>query len=522
MSDAAQPEPGQGAGPGTLVGGRFRIEKKLAAGGMGVVYRAVQEPLGRPVALKVLRKPQDSRMDETYSQRFLLEAAVVANLNHPNTVVVHDYGNDGGLLYFAMEYVDGLTLSEHVKEHGPLSPEQGVHVAKQIAGSLLDAHSDGLVHRDLKPGNVMLLTRGGDPLFVKVLDFGLVKLAGGTEEQKKKLTQSGILMGSPRYMAPEQVRGIDVDARTDIYSFGALMCFVLTGKPPFAAGSQFEAMRAHVHTPPPSLRDLAPDIQASLGLESLVAQCLAKDPAARFQSMSGVLTALEQLTSEARTSVPNPRPTVIQGGTQNSGVQGVQADPPEHTNSSITSFLTSAIVSPGKSKAKWVTRVTLMGLVVAVGVSLAILIPTGDEPTATTLPPLEAVPETATLTDPAVPSVPAVAVPAPVRIRVAPATADVTRDGVLLGNGDVSLDVPPGERWELTLEAVGFVSRTITVTSQSQPLSIALEEVVEDEVAEPENTVQRPRVTMTHAARPDMEQPTMSETLSPIRDPWDK
>lgn len=521
MSDAVEAEASQGTGPGTLVGGRFRIEKKLAAGGMGVVYRAVQEPLGRPVALKVLRKPQDSRMDETYSQRFLLEAAVVANLNHPNTVVVHDYGNDGGLLYFAMEYVDGLTLSEHVKKHGPLSPEEGVHVAKQIASSLIEAHGDGLVHRDLKPGNVMLLKRGGDPLFVKVLDFGLVKLAGGTDEQKKKLTQSGILMGSPRYMAPEQVRGTDVDARTDIYSFGALLCFVLTGKPPFSAGSQFEAMRAHVHTVPPTLQDLAPDIQASLGLESVVAQCLTKDPAGRFQSMEGVFTALDMLNSETRVSAPSPRSTMLQGGVEPSGAD--LSGPIDQTNSSVTSFLTQAIVAPGKSKAKWVTRITLMALVVAVGVSLAILIPKGEEPTATTLPPLANGPETPAPTPPVTPAVDPAAAPVvePVQIRVDPNTADITRDGVMLGNGSIALDIPPGERWVLTLEADGYVPRTITVTSQSQPLNIALGEAVEDEDV-PHNRTPRPRDTSMTRMRPDMEQTTsMGGTLSPIRDPWD-
>jgi serine/threonine protein kinase len=419
-----------------------------------------------------------------------------------------------------MEYVDGLTLSEHVKEHGPLSPEEGVHVAKQIASSLVDAHGDGLVHRDLKPGNVMIVTQGGDPLFVKVLDFGLVKLAGGTDEQKKKLTQSGILMGSPRYMAPEQVRGTDVDARTDIYSFGALLCFILTGKPPFSAGSQFEAMRAHVHTPAPSLRDLAPDIQASLGLESVVGQCLAKDPAERFQSMSDVFRALDLLNSETRVSVPNPRPTMLQGGASGGG----GADSIEGTNSSITSFLTAAIVSPGKSKAKWVTRITLMCLVVAVGVSLAVLVPKSSQPTATTLPPLENEPETA-VAEPILPAVEAVeAVVAPVQIRVEPPSADITRDGVLLGSGNVTLNVPAGERWVLTLEASGFVARTITVTSQSQPLAITLEEVLEDEPEARQNDDRdsRPRDTSMSRMRPDMEPATtMMGTLSPIRDPWD-
>lgn len=294
-SPQASPSGGDDSILGMTVGGRFRIERRLAAGGMGVVYKAEQVPLGRAVAVKVLKQPPNPTLDDSFSKRFLLEAAAVANLQHPNTIVVHDYGRDGDLLYFAMEYLEGKTLSEHVKANGPLPPADAIHVGLQVAKSLQDAHAQGLVHRDLKPGNVMLTHRGGDPLFVKVLDFGLVKMVSRQEgDDSARLTQSGIMLGSPRYMAPEQVRGSDVDHRADIYAFGAMLCFMLTGKPPFPAGSQFEAMRAHVYQPAPKLRQLFAECRACEGLERIVLKCLEKKPADRFLWLAEIVDALQQ------------------------------------------------------------------------------------------------------------------------------------------------------------------------------------------------------------------------------------
>ena len=226
---------------GKVVQGRFEVEERLAAGGMGVVYRALQLPLGRPVALKILEITTGPANDPTFQQRFFLEASAASKLAHPNTIVVHDYGRtDEGQYFIAMEYLDGGTLGEHLEKRGPLSPPEAVHVAMQIASSLSAAHQQGLVHRDLKPGNVMFAPRDGDPLFVKVLDFGLVKVVGEGAENLG-LTQSDVMMGSPRYMAPEQVRAQPTDARTDIYSLGAVLYHVITGVPPFSAGSAFEA-----------------------------------------------------------------------------------------------------------------------------------------------------------------------------------------------------------------------------------------------------------------------------------------
>jgi serine/threonine-protein kinase len=284
---------------GMVLQGRFRILQYVAAGGMGVVYRAEQMPLGRIVALKVLETKQGSAVDASFAKRFFLEASAAARLAHPNTIVVHDYGKaDEGPFFIAMEYLDGGSLADRLRNHGPLPPAQAIYVGLQVCGSLADAHAQGLVHRDLKPGNVMFAPRGGDPLFVKVLDFGLVKVLG-EENENLGLTQSGVMMGSPRYMAPEQVRSLPVDHRADIYAFGAMLYHMVAGAPPFAAGSAFEAMHAHVSKAPPPLLATWPGCPAGPQLESVILRCLAKDPAARFQSMPELMYALRACEAEA-------------------------------------------------------------------------------------------------------------------------------------------------------------------------------------------------------------------------------
>jgi|GEM_PF-2011725 len=273
---------------GQTLNGRFEVVAPIARGGMGKVFRAIQLPLGRQVALKVLdvRGVVTSRGD--FQRRFFLEAATAAKLNHPNTIVVFDYGLAGDDVYFiAMELVEGRTLAQTFKEHGPMEPLRVVHIGKQICGSLGEAHAIGVVHRDLKPSNVLLARRGQDPDFVKVLDFGLVKVLGD-EESGTELTQSGVMMGTPRYMSPEQVTGREVTGQSDIYALGAVLYHALAGRPPFDGESKFEIFTAHVSTPPVPLRDMYPLYSAPARLEALVMRCLAKEKSQRFRTMEEV------------------------------------------------------------------------------------------------------------------------------------------------------------------------------------------------------------------------------------------
>jgi serine/threonine-protein kinase len=210
----------------------------------------------------------------------------VTALTHPNTVRVYDYGRaPDGSFYYVMEYLDGPTLEEFVRQAGPLPPGRVVYLLRQLCGALTEAHTAGLVHRDLKPGNVIVATLGGQQDVAKLLDFGLVQdLSGAVDGQ---LTQIGTVLGTPDYMSPEQAAGESaVDACSDVYSFGALAFFALTGRPPFQGKTLGQLLAAHRSEPPPLLTDLRPDVPADLS--AVVARCLTKDPADRFPSAAAI------------------------------------------------------------------------------------------------------------------------------------------------------------------------------------------------------------------------------------------
>jgi serine/threonine-protein kinase len=206
-------------------------------------------------------------------------------------VQVYDYGRaEDGTFYYVMEYLPGATLEEHVNREGPLPPARAVHFLRQICGALREAHGQGLLHRDIKPGNVMVCERGGVPDVAKLLDFGLV-LPLATDAEGDKLTQDGAVAGTPAYLSPEQAGGQEVlDARSDIYSVGALAYFLLTGRPPFAGRSRVQVLAAHLYEEPERLSARRPGIPGDL--ESVVARCLAKSPEERFPDVGCLDAAL--------------------------------------------------------------------------------------------------------------------------------------------------------------------------------------------------------------------------------------
>jgi tRNA A-37 threonylcarbamoyl transferase component Bud32 len=260
---------------------------------MGKVYYGEQTGLNRPCAIKVL-DPRLVAGDNAaeFIARFLLEASVAAKLTHPNVVTIFDYGETpDGSCFIAMEYLEGRSLSDELKRVGRLSCDRTIHIAQQICRALREAHELGAIHRDMKPGNVFLIKQDDDEDFVKVLDFGLVKEtnpAGGVDP-----TQSAQVMGSPRYMAPEQVQGKAVDARTDVYALGAMMYAMLTGHPPFERSSELATMMAQVADAPVPLAIAAPDLVLPPGLEAVVMKCLCKDPDHRYPSMEELVAALK-------------------------------------------------------------------------------------------------------------------------------------------------------------------------------------------------------------------------------------
>lgn len=277
---------------GRTVNDRFKIVALLARGGMGKVYRAEQLPLGRQCAIKILNPGYAGDQDPEFHKRFFLEASVASKLTHPNTVTIFDYGRtDDDIYYIAMEYLEGTTMHRAIRVAGHLTEERVVHISMQVARALREAHGLGVIHRDLKPANVFLVEHGDEPDFVKLLDFGLVKEFA--EEPAEQLTQTGLFMGSPKYMAPEQIRGDRVDARTDIYSLGVIMYEMLCGKVPFDRPTSVNILMAHVNDVVPPMRELNPNIVVSAEMEETVMRCMAKDPEARFRSMDEVLAALK-------------------------------------------------------------------------------------------------------------------------------------------------------------------------------------------------------------------------------------
>ncbi len=291
---------------GTTLVGRYRIDKLVGKGGMGRVYRATQFPLNRPVAVKILN-PEFQRKDPQFVKRFFLEAASAARLTHPNTITVFDYGEaESGELFIAMEYLQGRPLSRVIVSEGPFPAERTLHIAIQICRALREAHAKGIIHRDLKPGNILLLEEGDDRDFVKVLDFGLVKLYtpdGGTPLGRDgepltpdpvvegELTKAGMFLGSPKYMSPEQIQGLSLDQRTDIYALGVLMFQMTSGRPPFTGTSSVEVIYKHVNQEVPWLREVG--IGAPLEIEQVIRKCLAKKREERFNSMSELLVHMK-------------------------------------------------------------------------------------------------------------------------------------------------------------------------------------------------------------------------------------
>ncbi len=264
--------------------GDFRIVRTLGAGGMGEVYLARQLSLKRDVALKFLRP--DLAADPVAVQRFQQEAEAVARLNHPNIVQVYAVGELAGRRYMALEFVDGRNLRDYVERKGPLPAAQAVLVLRQAAAALARAADAGLVHRDIKPEN-LLVTRTGE---LKVADFGLSRVLAGDADKPLHLTQSGMTLGTPLYMSPEQVRGEPVDHRSDLYSLGVTAFHLLAGRPPFAGKTPFEVAVQHVQTEPPNLLHLRPDLP--VGLAALVHRLMAKDPAGRPATAKEVVREL--------------------------------------------------------------------------------------------------------------------------------------------------------------------------------------------------------------------------------------
>ncbi|MCA9538701.1 MAG: serine/threonine protein kinase [Myxococcales bacterium] len=284
---------------GRVLDGKYRLERKVAQGGFGAVYRAVQLPLGRPVAVKVGRRLHDAAMQA----RFKREAQVLAALVHPNVVQLIDYGEStlpdlGSVFYLVQPFIEGESLSAHLKRVGPLPIRQIEWIMDQVLPALAEAHRAGIVHRDIKPANIMIDTRGSGPGAVRVLDFGIAKLVDA-EVDDGPVTRTGVPLGTPAYMAPEQCRGLAVGPATDVYAAGVMLHELLTGARPFRGATPVDVMSLHLSQPPPAL---PPEVPAEL--EAVIHQAMAKAPADRYPDAEAFHHAFRQAL--ARSDAPPP------------------------------------------------------------------------------------------------------------------------------------------------------------------------------------------------------------------------
>src|SRR5688572_11547466 len=273
--------------------GPYKILKPLGRGGMGAVFLAEDAKLARRIALKVL--PAEFTRDRDRVRRFEQEARAASALNHPNIVTIYDSGDSGDVHFIAMEFIDGVTLREKLAR-GRLKLGEALDIASQVASALAAAHSASIVHRDIKPENIVVRRDG----YVKVLDFGLAKLtvlpaADDALTKSQFQTEAGMLVGTPHYMSPEQVRGAMADTRSDIFSFGAVFYEMLSGRRPFKATTIVESMNAILNEDPP---DLAPEIPPAV--QRIVRRCLEKQPEKRFQSAEDLAFTLRALATDSK------------------------------------------------------------------------------------------------------------------------------------------------------------------------------------------------------------------------------
>jgi serine/threonine protein kinase/formylglycine-generating enzyme required for sulfatase activity len=310
--------------------GQYEIVEKIGSGGMATVYKARQPSLDRFVAVKVLHRGQDPH----FAGRFKREARAIAQLQHPNILPIHDYGDEDGKLYLVMQYVDGgVTLDRSLARPAPA--DETLRIAGHVLAALHYAHDHGIVHRDIKPGNILLPA----PRWPLLADFGIAKLLG----ENDGLTVPGMIIGTADYMAPEQATGQPIDARTDLYSVGVVLYQLLTGQVPFKADTPVAVLAKHTYEPPPLPRSINPDIPVPL--EELLLRAMAKSPAERYQSAEEMAEDVERVSRQ----ITQPRTSTQFNTLYQSGVRAMQEEKWELATELLTQFLA---LEPGHAEAR--------------------------------------------------------------------------------------------------------------------------------------------------------------------------
>ncbi|MEZ4323050.1 MAG: serine/threonine-protein kinase [Myxococcota bacterium] len=478
MADPREPESPNDPLVGKTLGGRYLVQSLVDRGGMGKVYLAEQQPLGRRVALKTLDL-LDPRGE--FQQRFFNEASIASRLTHPNTVRIFDYGrSDEGVYYITMEYLEGLTLHKMVKAEAPLDPQRLIAIMRQVCGALHEAHELGIVHRDLKPGNIFL-TRHGDEEVAKVLDFGLVK----NLESDIHLSQTGQTLGSPLYMSPEQVEGDNIDRRADIYSLGLVMYVALSGKVPFKKGSVATIMMQQVTGTIPSFATIAPNVEIPASIEWIVRRCIEKQREKRFATMRELSNALKLASRELKSEVGAvpwnlddtghlALPDELLGPSMESSI-GTEEVPrtelleineipssPTLNRSSVS--MAAGAVFAGGGLLMFVVAGVLLLMVLAIAIGIAV---NSSSSKPETVPVLVPNPHPV-VTEPKGPGV------ISVRIDSTPTGAEVSRAGAYVGTTPMAVSVGEGGL-TVTLKAAGHLDREVFLDGTTTELLVPLQ-----------------------------------------------
>jgi predicted Ser/Thr protein kinase len=504
--------PGQRPDPliGQTLDGRYKIERVLGEGGMGIVYKGVHTTLGKSLAIKVLR-PEVSKNEEIV-QRFRQEAQSASQIGNPHIIDISDFGVlPDGSTYFVMEYLRGKSLTAALNER--FSTERIIHVVRQLAGALGAAHEVGIVHRDLKPDNVQLIERGGHKDFVKVLDFGIAKVGGSTS----KLTQAGQVFGTPHYMSPEQCAGSHVDQRTDIYAVGVMLYEMACGKVPFDAENLMGILTKHLYEnplPPSQVPDAA---GISPALEAVILKCLQKKVEARYQTMaelSADLDAIEGgLAPRAQTMNRVERPTAAAAvGT----LTGVEAR--------VSLGAGEQDITIRKSRAPLFLGLGAGAAVVIAGLMFALGKPSTQSAAAGTpvVAPAQEQPQPTAAAKPA----PTAPEPPPVvqlRIMSSPDNAEIFQDGALVGNAPYALNKPArGDKpLKLELRLPGYASREIEVSDQSNDVQVRLAKLEDKPAAVHPAAPAAPKRPRTTGSPPkEGQKPPRGPSQTEVLDPW--
>jgi eukaryotic-like serine/threonine-protein kinase len=365
---------------GQLVAGRYRVVQRLGEGGMGQVYLARHEAIEKPIALKVL-KPEYSAKEDIVT-RFQQEAISASRIKHPNVVDVFDFGKlDNGCAFLAMELLSGNDLADELMKRGYIETRRALRILLQLCRALSAAHKAGVVHRDMKPDNVFLQRSEEGDEIVKIVDFGIAQLRKTDDEARsatprRRLTKTGMIFGTPEYMAPEQAAGRGADLRVDIYAVGLILFEMLTGTVPFTGDSFMAVLAAHLNDPVPSMLQYRPDLVISQQLHEVVKRSLAKNPNERFQTM-GELAASLLATPEGQglgfasdlTSQSVPPPPATAGPSHVTRAQyESQAGAPQNLSAPASTSHTASLGTPGRAQ--------------AAGTAISVVVDMGSDPKA--------------------------------------------------------------------------------------------------------------------------------------------